>query len=186
MSSNLFIKEDEILLDFLVGYRLIFNYIQNESMKNTLNVTNDNIIPHFSKVQLIMNDTKKEETVSMCPVGDVIDNTFHWFHPNIRALFYDTAEAFIKRFKINKIMANTILKFFKDDKIEFSEKYRDSIPCFVSIMYDPRLANLSRYLRPKENDFQYIFAQQKLPISDLLADRILIELMMINSKKNKK
>jgi hypothetical protein len=134
MSSNIFTKEDEILLDFLVGYRIIFNYIQNESMKNTLNLTSDNVIPHFSKVQLIVNDTKKEETVSMCPLGDLIGNTFYWFHPNIRALFFDTADAFIKRFKINKTMGNTMLKFFKDDKIEFSEKYRDSIPCFVSIM----------------------------------------------------
>jgi hypothetical protein len=182
MSSKLFTKEDEILLDYLVGYKTILNYIQGESMKITKNITNDNIIPHFSKVQLIDNETKKEETVPMSPIGDLNDNTFYWFHPNIRALFYDTAEHFIKTFKIDKVIANTILKFFKDDKIEFSEKYRDSIACFISIMYDPRQANVVRYLKEKKGDYEYFFIHVKLPIPQILAERILTDFIYLNKK----
>jgi hypothetical protein len=85
----MFTKEDDLLLDFLYGYKTIFNYIQVESFKYKINDTSDNIIPHFTKVQIIENESKKEELYHMIPIGDVIENTFYWLHPNVKALFED-------------------------------------------------------------------------------------------------
>jgi len=178
-----FTKEDNLLLDFLNQIKIIFNYIQIESTKFTINISNNNMIPHSSKVVIIDNDTKKEETVSMIPLGNLIGNTFYWFHPNIRALFLDTTENFIKIFHLDKIISNTILKFFNDDKIDFIEKYRDSIPFMLSCMYNPNKTNILRFLTSKEGDFEYFFIQIPLSIPKNLIDRIVIEMQMLDKSK---
>ena len=181
----MFTKEDDLLLDFLYGYKTIFNYIQVESLKYQINDTSNNIIPHFTKVQIINNETKKEETFHMIPIGELINNTFYWLHPNVKTLFEDTTEEFIKSFKFNKILTNTMLKFFKHEKIDFTEKFRESIPFFISVMYPLNKANVIRFRKEKEkNDFSYYFIQIPLDIPKSLVDQIIIELQVLD--KNKK
>jgi hypothetical protein len=179
----MFTKEDDLLLDFLYGYKIIFNYIQVESMKYQINDTLDNIIPHFTKVKIIENETKKEDLYHMIPIGDVIGNTFYWLHPNVKALFEDTTEAFIKSFKFNKTLTNTMLKFFKNEKIEFTEKFRESIPFFISVMYPLNKANVVKFRKQKENEYIYYFIQIPLDIPKLLVDQIIIELQRLEKDK---
>jgi hypothetical protein len=76
-----------------------------------------------------------------------------------------------------------MLKFFKDVKIEFNEKYKESIPFFISIMYPLNKANVFKFKKQKENEYTYYFIQIPLDIPKLLVDQIIIELQRLDKDK---
>ena len=166
--KSIFNQQDYGVFEIIKSYKNIYELIINKSLEYKIELTPQNAVldetsvEYFKKNQYNTNSIQKSD---MHIIGYLDGNTFNWnnkYRPVHR-------ETFLTNLAPGITNANTLLtlsKLFSQQQITFPEKFRQTIPYFLSYLYDPSKANVIRFAGDaySNNHFTYIFMYLSLEI----------------------
>jgi len=164
--SGIFNSDDYWILEIIKSYKNIYDYIIHKSLEYKIDITPSNYISGTSKVSYFKPNVYNPYTnvVDMHIVGYLDENTFTW-NSSQRNTHYQTFRTTIAPYIYNQDTINTLVKLFSYNQITFPEKYRNTIPYLLSYMYDPKKANIIKFVETyPSHHFTFAFMWMSLDI----------------------
>jgi len=165
--TSIFNSEDYGIFDVIKSYKNVYELIINKSLEYKIDITTRNFVDGTSKVSYFKTGTYNTapSIVDMHIAGYLDGNTFTWNSYQLNTHY----QSFMKTIApsiTNQNTLNTLVKLFSYNQITFPEKYRQTIPYFLSYMYDPKKANIIRFAPDSysNHSFAFIFMWMSLDI----------------------
>lgn len=163
-NSNTFGQEDVPVFEVLKSYKNIYDMIIHKSLEYDIKVSPSNIttgntnVDYYQKTPYYSGPYR----ASMHIIGYLNGNTFTWNKFTKKDHYYTYLSTLAPLIKNNNSLL-TLEKLFSYDQITFSERYKNIIPYFLSYMYDPKKANIIRFV-DVNGYYTYIFITISLNI----------------------
>ena len=152
------------VLETIRSYKSVYELIMQKSLEYKIEMTPLNLDNGITKVEYFKKGSYNTNSskVDMHVVGFLIGNTFTW-NSLQRKTHYYTFITTLMPLITNPNTLDTLHKLFATDVITFSEKYNQTIPYLLSYMYDPKKANIIKFVDSNDH-FTYIFINMSLDI----------------------
>jgi len=163
-NSNAFGQEDVPVFEILRSYKNIYDMIIHKSLDYDIKVSSSNIttgttnVEYYQKVPYYAGPYR----TTMHIIGYLNGNTFTWNKYTKQDHYYTYLSTLAPLIKNNTSLL-TLEKIFNYNQITFSERYKNIIPYLLSYMYDPKKANIIRFV-DVNGYYTYIFITLSLNI----------------------